>query len=82
MPAALASCGEANATGFAVEADAAAVRLVDAADQLDQRRFARAVFADQRVDFARLHVEIDPMQRLHARRMISIRRELPKAPFL
>ena len=34
----------------AVEPQLAVVRMIDASDNLDQRRFARAVFAEQRVD--------------------------------
>ena len=37
-----------------------------AGDDLDERGFARAIFAEQRVDFARLQVKIHAAQRAHA----------------
>ena len=37
-----------------------------AGDHLDQRRFARAVFTDQGVDFAGMEVERDTLQSVHA----------------
>ena len=40
--------------GFAVPADLAGIGLHDAVDHLDERGLARAVLAEQRVDFARL----------------------------
>ena len=42
------------------------VRLVDAGEDLDQRRLARAVLADQRRHFARPQCETDIVQRAHA----------------
>jgi hypothetical protein len=41
----------------------AAVRLVGAGDDLDERGFSRAVFAEQGVDFARSQFERDPFER-------------------
>ena len=45
--------------------DTFVVRM-DAAEDLDQRGFARAVFAQQRVDFSGQDFEIDAAQRLYA----------------
>ena len=63
MPAAIASCGLANWQRLAVDRDLARVGPMHAAENADQRRFAGAVLADQRVDFARHHVEIDAVER-------------------
>src|ERR1700735_5262824 len=41
--------------GRAVEPQFAVIRTIDASDNLDQRRFAGAVFAEQRVDRAAAH---------------------------
>ena len=50
----------------AVEAQLALVRMIDASDNLDQRRFAGAVFAEQRVDRAAAHRQRYILQRQHA----------------
>src|SRR5712692_10958631 len=50
----------------ALEPDAAAVRRVMAAHQVDERRFPGAVRADQAEDLAVPHLELDPRQRLNA----------------
>ena len=47
-----------------------AVRI-DAAQHLHQRRFAGAVFADDGVDLARADIQIDIVQRLHARKRLG-----------
>ena len=52
---------------LALEDDLAAVRLMHAREGLDKCRFARAIFAHQRVNLARLQVEANLVQRLHAR---------------
>ena len=44
---------------------------IDAAQHLHQRRLAGAVLADQCVDLACLHGEIDVAQRLHARKALA-----------
>src|SRR5690242_7935823 len=49
------------------------VRLHSAGDDFDQRRFARAVFADQRVDLAGTQLERDLFQRLHSGEMFRDR---------
>ena len=59
MPRAKASAGPASRTGGVVEDDAALVGLVDALQDAHQRRLARAVAADDRVDRARRDGEID-----------------------
>ena len=48
---------------FAADVERAAVGLVGAGDDLDERGFARAVLAEQRVDFARLQLERHALQR-------------------
>jgi hypothetical protein len=44
--------------------DFAARAHVNAGEQLDQRRFAGPVFADDRMDFTRLENQIDGLQRV------------------
>ena len=48
--------------GLAVDHQAAAVGRIDACEHLDQRGFARAVLADQRVNFTRGERDIDVVQ--------------------
>ena len=48
------------------DVDGAAVRRVGAGDDLDQRRLAGAVLAEQRVHLAGLHVEVDVLQHADA----------------
>ncbi len=52
--------------GAPVDQDLAAVRLIDAGDDLDQRRLACAVLAEQRMNLAGADVERDAAQRAHA----------------
>ena len=66
MPRRWASCGLAKRTVLAVQADGAGVGLVEAGDDLDQRRLAGAVLAEQRMHLAGADVEADPVQRAHA----------------
>ena len=66
MPASKAACALGKLTGCAVERDLAGVRLVDAGQDLDQRRLAGAVLADQRGDLAGIEREADIVQRAHA----------------
>jgi hypothetical protein len=49
-----------------VERDAARVGAVVAADDVDQRRLARAVGAEHAEDLAFAHVEVDAVERAHA----------------
>ena len=58
MPCCCASAGLSNSNWLAVEQDAAERRTFDAGDDLHQRRFAGAVFADQHVDRAAPQFEI------------------------
>ncbi len=51
---------------FAVDADFSVVLGVNAAEDVDERGFSRAVFADQREHFARLEVQAHAAQRVHA----------------
>ena len=50
----------------AVQENAAGIGANEAGDDLDQRRFAGAVFAHQAMDFARLQVERNAVERLDA----------------
>ena len=50
--------------GGPFEQELSRVDRVDAADALDERRLAGAVVADQRHDFAGIHVEVDVVQDL------------------
>ena len=52
--------------GLAVEQDLALVEAVDPGQQLDQRRLAGAVLAQQRQDRAGADVEVDPVDRQRA----------------
>ena len=58
-PAAIASRGEPNATGRAVEQDLAGVGPVQPGEDVHQRALAGAVLAEQGVDLARAQVEVD-----------------------
>src|SRR5690606_28838772 len=59
--------GGADEAGFApVEQDVAGIGLVDAAQDLHQRRFAGAVLADEADDFAGTDLDRDVLQRMHA----------------
>ncbi len=51
---------------LAIKADLALVGRIDTGENLDQRGLAGAVLADQRRDGARIELEIDLLQRLHA----------------
>ena len=46
----------------AADVDPAAGRSIDAAQQMQQRRFAAARLADEGQELARRHVEIEPVQ--------------------
>ena len=52
--------------GLAGERDRAAVGGVGARDDFDQRAFAGAIFAEQRVDLASTEIKIDSAQGTHA----------------
>ncbi len=66
MPAWSASMGRCVGHLFAFEDDAPAIAWDDAAQHLDQGRFAGAVFAHQSMHLAIVQVEIDLIQRMHA----------------
>ena len=53
---------------LAVNKDLPLLRVINAAEHLDQRGFAGAVFAQQRVDLACLELKIHMLQRLDARK--------------
>ncbi len=58
--------GAGDRDGCAVADDFAGVGLHDPVDHLDQRRLARAVLAEQRVNLPRGHLEADPVVRENA----------------
>ena len=66
-PAARASRGESNATGAPSKRIRPEFGPVETCDDLDERRFAGAVFAHQRVDLATLQIERNTIERQHAR---------------
>ena len=51
---------------LAVEEDFAGIRLIDAGEDLHQRRLAGAVLAHQRMHFAAIEIESRAAQRMHA----------------
>ena len=59
MPASMASPGEWNDDLLAVDRDGALVRPLHAVEDLHQRRLAGAVLADDRVDRAASHGDVD-----------------------
>ena len=59
MPSPSAALGSLSVDGLAAKGDGARAGLMDAGQDLDQRRLARAVVADQRHDLAGMDVEID-----------------------
>ena len=59
MPLRLASAGEARRKGSPSQTTVPVIRLLDAIDQFHQRRFARPVFSEDRMDRLRRHVQID-----------------------
>ena len=63
MPSSRARCGRVDPDALAVEPDLAAVGLLDAREDLDQRRLARAVVAQQREHLALVQGERDVAQR-------------------
>ena len=65
--------------GLAVPQHLALVGRHDAVDHLDQRRFAGAVLAEQRVDLAGLDLEIDVVVGEHARKLLADADELQDA---
>ena len=56
---------------LAQEDDLAARRLERAGDALDQRRLARAVGPEQAVNLRLEHLEVDALERLHARELLD-----------
>src|SRR6202034_147652 len=56
----------ADAHVLAAEGDAAAIGLVDAGENFDQRGFAGAVFTDQGRDRVRVQCELDRIERARA----------------
>ena len=54
-----------------VEPDFAGVRRIDAGQDLDQRRLAGAVLAEQRMDLAAAQIEIDRVERERSGEMLG-----------
>ena len=50
---------------FANDFDVPGIRAMRAGDDLDERGFASAIFAEQRMDFARLQVKGNSFERAH-----------------
>ena len=63
---------------LAADVDAAAIRLVRAGDDLDERGFARAVLPEQRMHLARAQVERHALERAHRAERFGDGRELEK----
>jgi hypothetical protein len=57
--------GRVDGHDLTVQPNLALVRLIEAVENLHQRALARAVLAQQGVDFAGAHVEIDPVASQH-----------------
>ena len=60
--------GAAEAHPFAIDQNFSGVHRMEAVENLHQGAFARAIFAEQRVNFARLNRQIDVVVREHARK--------------
>src|SRR5262245_1135508 len=58
-------------TGLAFDGNVAGVRLVRAPEDAHQSRFAGAVLADQRVNFARADIKVDAVQRAGRTKMLG-----------
>jgi hypothetical protein len=58
--------GRSDARRGALHQNVTRVRYMDAAERFDERGFARAVLAEQRMDFTRTQVEAHAAQRPHA----------------
>ena len=71
MPSRCASCGVAMVTVCSAEGDRAAIGLLRAGEDLEERRLAGAVLAEQRMDLARQHLEVDIVERLHAGKALA-----------
>ena len=66
IPCAVAAWTSRDHDARAVDQHLARVGLLDAADDLHQRRLAGAVLAEQRHDFSGADLEVDAAQRVHA----------------
>src|SRR5882757_4575357 len=62
--------------GHAIEQHVALVRGVNAGDDVEHRRLARPVGADQAADLAGLDIEVDAVEHLHAAETVASRRLL------
>ena len=76
MPSRAASAGPCITTGTPSMANLAGVGPMDAAEDLHQRRLARAVLADEPDDLAGRHVEVHAIERDDAGKSLGDRRHL------
>ena len=74
IPSAVARADVADDDRRAVDQHLAGVGLLDPADDLHQRGLAGAVLAEQRDDFARVHVEVRRRERMDAGEPLLIAR--------
>ena len=63
--------GVADLHGLAVDQDLARIGLVDAAQNLHERRFARAVFTHQRMNFTGADLEFDTLEHAHRTKRLA-----------
>ena len=64
--------------GLTLEKDLAVGRLVDAGKDLDERRFAGAVFAEKRQDFTLADIQRDVVERARSAKALRYMRKLQK----
>jgi autonomous glycyl radical cofactor GrcA len=67
--------------GLSEELDRPRVGAVGAREDLEQRRLARAVFAEQRVNLGGTHFEMDVLERLHAGKTLADARHPEDRPY-
>ena len=66
MPAAWAACGLAKLTRLAGECDGPGIGRLRAGQDLQKRRLAGAILAEEGVDLGGAHFEVDGLERAHA----------------
>ena len=71
IPARREASGECSVEGNAEHFDRSGGRRMDAIEDFQDRRFAGAVFAEQRMDFALLDVEADVVERANAAKLLG-----------
>jgi len=78
MPAACESCAQAELLRLPIHAYLAGIARVDAGEQLDQRRLAGAVLADQRECLAGTRVEVDALESMGGAKCLCMPRSVSK----